>query len=152
MDDLMTMREGERLSTCAAIERASSIGSPLFVRARRAARYAFKQLITRNAALVIADVVQRADVRMREGRDTPRFALEALTADRIAAQFGVEHLMATCVTVHSALIDVTIPRRSGASISYGEASAWEVRHFTVSMTGRGIYDSDQSAWCVMTMQ
>src|SRR5687768_8046945 len=43
-------------------------------------------------ALVIADVVYGADVRMGEGRDAAGFALEAFPADRIAAQLGVEQL------------------------------------------------------------
>ena len=43
--------------------------------------------MTRNAVpCVLADVVQRADVRMRELRDRARFAVEALAELRIAGE------------------------------------------------------------------
>ena len=43
-------------------------------------------------ALVLADVVERADVRMRELRDRARFTVEALTELRIGGERVVEDL------------------------------------------------------------
>ena len=49
--------------------------------------------MTRNAeAVVLADIVERADVRVSEGRDRARFALESLAELRVGGKDARENL------------------------------------------------------------
>ncbi len=94
MGDVVAMGEGEGLGHVRR-DRQGLVKRESALRARQTGgqRMPLQQLHhEKRIALVIVDVVHRADVRMGEGRDAPGFAFEALPADRIAAQFSVEQL------------------------------------------------------------
>ena len=116
MGDVMAMGERERLGHLRR-DRQGLVERESALRAGQTGgqRLPLQQLHhEERMALVIADVVHGADVRMGEGRDAPGFALEALPADRVAAQFSVEQLDGDRAAEPSIAhpVDVTHPARA----------------------------------------
>ena len=90
------VRRGERVGDLDGDLAAPDRPAARRVRAASASVSPSSSSMTRNAhrrrRLARPDVVERADVRMRQLRDGPRLALEALAAARVVGEIAGEHL------------------------------------------------------------